>query len=117
MTQSKADAVLWWETRDALASVGASFQATIGRGELLASRQNDWGNENELCLRIFRVRASRAAAGAGKRGAVKNPQTTLWAAREADSARNSTWFLTAEACRWPLKQRRARRMNRRNSRP
>ena len=69
------------------------------------------------CVDGTSVRASRAAAGAGKRGALKNPQTTLWAAREGDSARNSTWLLTVEACRWPLKQRRARRMNRRNSRP
>jgi trehalose/maltose hydrolase-like predicted phosphorylase len=56
MTQSKADAVLWWETRDALASVGAAFEATLTGGELLSSRQNDWGNESELCLRVVRVK-------------------------------------------------------------
>ncbi len=56
MTHSKADAVLWWETRNALASVGASFQASIEGGEMLASTQNDWGNESELCLRVFKVR-------------------------------------------------------------
>ena len=51
------------------------------------------------CVDGTTVRASRAAAGAGKRGALKNPRTTLWAAREADSHANSTWLLTVEACR------------------
>lgn len=50
------------------------------------------------CIDGSSVRASRAAAGAGKRGAPKSPQTTLWAARAADSAASSTWLLTAEAC-------------------
>ncbi len=67
------------------------------------------------CIDGTTIRASRAAAGAGKKGAPKNPQTTLWAAHEADSARNCTWLLTAEACRSPSKQRRARDTNRRNS--
>ena len=67
------------------------------------------------CVDGTTVRASRAAAGAGKKGAPKNPQTTLWAAQEADSARNCTWLLTAEACRLPSKRRRAKRTNRRSS--
>ncbi len=53
------------------------------------------------CVAGTPVRATRAAAGAGKRGARKNPPTTLWAAREADSAANCTWLLTARACRLP----------------
>jgi hypothetical protein len=45
------------------------------------------------------VRASRAAAGASKKAAVatrKSRDTTLWAAREADSAASFTWLLTVE---------------------
>ena len=68
------------------------------------------------CIDGTSIRASRAAAGAGKRGAHKSRQTTLWAAHEADSARSCTWLLTAEACRSPSKPRRARGTNRRNSR-
>ncbi len=45
------------------------------------------------------VRASRAAAGGGKRGDRKNPWITVWAARAADSARNSTWLLTERESR------------------
>jgi transposase len=67
------------------------------------------------CVDGTTVRASRAAAGAGKKGAPKNPQTTLWAAQEADSARNCTSLQTAEACPLPSKRRPAKRTNRRNS--
>jgi trehalose/maltose hydrolase-like predicted phosphorylase len=49
--------VLWWETRDALSSVGAAFEARLAGTSDFTSRQNNWGNENELCLRIFRVKA------------------------------------------------------------
>ena len=63
------------------------------------------------CVDGTTVRASRAAAGAGKRGAPRSPQTTLWAAREADSAQSSTWLLTAEACPLRSKRRRARGTN------
>jgi transposase len=50
-----------------------------------------------FCIDGTAVRASRAAAGASKKGLSstrKNRKTTLWAAREADSAANSTWLLT-----------------------
>jgi trehalose/maltose hydrolase-like predicted phosphorylase len=57
MPDTRADGMLWWETRDALASVGSAFKAELQGGELLDSRQNDWGNESELCLRLFRVKA------------------------------------------------------------
>lgn len=60
--------------------------------------QIDW---DLWCIDGSSVRASRAAAGASKKVAVgtpKNPKTTRWAARAADSAANSTWWLTAEAC-------------------
>jgi transposase len=69
------------------------------------------------CVDGTTVRASRASAGAGKKGALKSPRTTLWAAREADSAQSCTWLLTAEAFRSPSKSRRAKGTNRRNSRP
>ena len=58
------------------------------------------------CIDGSSVRASRAAAGASKKasGAMPtNHKTTPWAAREADSAANSTWLLMAEACRLPSK--------------
>jgi transposase len=61
--------------------------------------QIDW---DLWCIDGSSVRASRAAAGAGKKVAAdtrKSPKTTLWAARAADSRANSTWLLTAEACR------------------
>ena len=45
------------------------------------------------CVDGSTVRASRAAAGAGKKGAPKSPSTTLWATRAADSAASSTWLL------------------------
>jgi transposase len=54
------------------------------------------------CIDGSSVRASRAAAGASKKAAVatrKSQKTTLWAARESDSAASSTWLLTVEACR------------------
>ncbi len=51
------------------------------------------------CVDGSSIRASRAAAGAGQKGAPENPQTTLWAAREADSGAKCTWLLTAEVCR------------------
>ncbi|MCK4276930.1 MAG: transposase [Phycisphaerae bacterium] len=64
------------------------------------------------CIDGTTIRASRAAAGAAKKGAAKNPQTTLWAAQEAHSAQNSTWLLTGEACRSLWKQRQAADTNR-----
>jgi transposase len=94
---------------------GGTWDRMLQALQIRLDRQGriDW---DLWCVDGTTIRASRAAAGAGKRGARKNPQTTLWAAREADSARNCTWLLTAEACRSPLRQRRARRTNRRNSR-
>ncbi len=45
------------------------------------------------CVDGSTVRASRSAAGAGKRGDPENPQTTHWLAREAGLGRSSTWRL------------------------
>jgi transposase len=49
------------------------------------------------CVDGTMVRASRSAAGAGKKGAPASPPTTRWAARAADSGASSTWSLTATA--------------------
>ena len=52
------------------------------------------------CIDGSSVRAARAAAGASKKVSTDTPKsrtTTLWAAREVDSAAHSTWLLTAEA--------------------
>lgn len=67
------------------------------------------------CIDGSSVRASRAAAGAGKRGDPKNPQTTLWAARAADSGASSTWLLTAQAFPSPSTSRRGKSTSRRSS--
>jgi len=70
------------------------------------------------CIDGSSVRAARAAGGASKKvspNTRKSPKTTLWAAREADGAANSTWLLTAEACPWRSKLRPASDTNRRRS--
>ena len=67
------------------------------------------------CIDGSSIRASRAAAGAGKRGAPKSPQTTLWAARAADSGQNSTWYVTAEEIPSPSTSRPGKNTNPRRS--
>jgi transposase len=70
------------------------------------------------CIDGSSVRAARAAAGASKKvspSTPKSPKTTHWVARVADSAANSTWSLTAEACPLPSKSRPARPTSRRKS--
>lgn len=51
----------------------------------------DW---NLFCVDGSNVRASKAAAGAGKKRSRKNPKTTHWAARAAGGVVSSTWSLT-----------------------
>jgi transposase len=61
------------------------------------------------------VRASRAAAGARKKGGrTLNPQITHWAAAAADGDPSSTWLLTEKALCWPSPSPRGKRTNRRN---
>ena len=67
------------------------------------------------CVDGSSVRASKAAAGAGKRGAPPNPKTPRWAARAADSGASSTWWLTATACPSRRTLRRGRSTSARNS--
>lgn len=61
------------------------------------------------------VRASRAAAGAGKKGAKQSRTTTHWVAREAGGDQSSTWSLTVTPFPWPPSSRRGRRTNRPDS--
>lgn len=63
----------------------------------------DW---DLFCIDGTHVRASRSAAGASKKVSSPmgtNRRTTLWAAREADSAARSTWLLTVRAFPSPSK--------------
>jgi transposase len=64
------------------------------------------------------VRASRAAAGARKKGerdSTSNPSTTHWAAAAADGDPSSMWLLTETALCSPSPSPRGKRTNRRNS--
>ena len=79
---------------------------------LAADGRIDW---DLWCVDGSSIRASKAAAGGGKKGATENPPTTLWAAREADSGAKCTWLLTAEACPLPRTSRRASGTSRRSS--
>lgn len=78
-----------------------TFDRVLGKLQIRLDRDGkiDW---DLWCIDGSSVRASRAAAGASKKtpiGTAKSPKTTLWAAQEADSAANSIWLLTVEACR------------------
>jgi hypothetical protein len=52
-----ADAVLWWEGREALSSCGAAYDCEYVGGDLAATRRNDWGLEQDLQLTEFTVNA------------------------------------------------------------
>ena len=67
------------------------------------------------CVDGSSIRASRAAAGAGKKGALKSPSITHWAAQEVDSRARSTWSLTVRACPWRPTSRPDKRTNRPSS--
>lgn len=51
----------------------------------------DW---DVWCVDGTSVRASKAAAGGGKKGAKTSPKISRWAARAADGDQSSTWSLT-----------------------
>jgi transposase len=51
-----------------------------------------------FCIDGTSIRASRAAAGGGKKGARTNRTTTRWVARVADTVPRSTWSLMVAAC-------------------
>lgn len=53
-----------------------------------------------FCIDGTSIRAGRAAAGGGKKGAPRSRTTTRWVARAADTGPRSTWSWTAAACPW-----------------
>jgi len=97
-----------WRKSGVFAAIIEALQVRLDKQGLI-----DW----ELwCVDGASVRASRAAAGAGKKvsAATRTSRpTTHWAAREAGLAPNSTWSLTVKALPWPSKSRPGRSTNRR----
>lgn len=69
------------------------------------------------CVDGTNVRAARAAAGGGKRGATASRPTTPWAAAAAASARRSTSWPAPTACRSGRCSRPGSATSRRSSRP
>ena len=67
------------------------------------------------CIDGSSIRASRAAAGAGKKGDQKSRKTMVWAAQEADSAASCTWYVTAREFRLRSKSARVKHTNRDSS--
>lgn len=61
------------------------------------------------------IRASKAAAGAGKRGEPESPPITLWGAREAGLVPRSILLAMEEDSPWPPRSRRARSTSARSS--
>lgn len=55
MFQTKLDCMLWWESRGGLSTVGAGFFTEVVGLDDYVTRQNNWGNESELCLRNYRL--------------------------------------------------------------
>lgn len=60
--------------------------------KLDAQGRIDW---DLWCIDATNVRATRAAAGAPKKGGPKSPRITRWAVPEGDSGPRSAWFVTA----------------------
>jgi transposase len=52
------------------------------------------------CVDGSSIRASRAAAGGGKKGGPKSPRITLWAAPAAATGPKSMWQVTIEQPHW-----------------
>ena len=83
-----------WRKSGVFERLLAALQIKLDREGLI-----DW---DLWCVDGASVRASRSAAGAGKKvssGTKTNRPTTLWAAAEAGLDRSSTWLLTARALR------------------
>ncbi len=79
-----------WRREGIFAEIIEALQITLDERGLI-----DW---DLWCIDGANVRASHAAAGAGKKvstGIPTNRRTTLWAAAEAGLDRSSTWLLTA----------------------
>ncbi len=97
-----------WRRRGVYERILAALQVRLD-----AEGRIDW---DFWCVDGTMVRASRSAAGAGKKGAPTNPSTTRWVARAADSGASSTWSLTATAFPSRPTSRRARSTSARSSR-
>jgi transposase len=80
-----------WRTDGTLDRILEALQLRLDRQGRL-----DW---DLWCVDGTSIRAARAAAGAGEKGAKPSRPTTLWAAAEAGSAASCTWLLTAAECR------------------
>lgn len=72
----------------------------------------DW---DMWCVDGTSIRASRSAAGGGKKGAKQSQGTTHWVAQEAGGAQSSTWSLTVGEFLSPPSSRRGKGTNRRSS--
>lgn len=70
-----------------------TFDRILERLQMRLDEQGriDW---DLFCVDGSNVRATRAAAGAGKKTSRGSQRTTHWAAREAGLAPSSTWSLT-----------------------
>lgn len=97
-----------WRRRGVFGRILAALQVRLD-----AEGHIDW---DLWCVDGTMVRASRSAAGAGKKGAPTSPLTTRWVARAADSGANSTWSLTATAFPSRSTSRRGRSTSARSSR-
>ena len=97
-----------WRRRGVFARILEALQLRLD-----AKGQIDW---DLWCVDGTMVRASRSAAGGGKKGALKSPSTTHWVARAADSGASSTWSLTATAFPSRRMSRRGRSTNAHSSR-
>ncbi len=87
-----------WRSRGTFDRILEALQIRLDRDGRI-----DW---DLWCIDGTHIRASRAAAGAPKKvvgDTSKNPETTLWGVREADSAARSTWLLTVRAFPSPRK--------------
>jgi transposase len=85
-----------WRKSGVFAAIIEALQIRLDQKGLI-----DW---DLWCVDGASVRASRAAAGAGKKvsgGTRMSRPTTRWAAAEAGLDRSSTWLLTVRELRWP----------------
>lgn len=98
-----------WSRDGFLLRMARALQLRLDRASMIA-----W---DLWCVDGTHVRAARAAAGGGKRGACSSPGTTRWAAAGAASARRSTSSPAPMASRSGRSSRRASGTSRRSSRP
>lgn len=93
---------------------GGTFERVLRKLQIRLDREGliDW---DIFMVDGTSVRASKAAAGAGKRGEPENPSITLWGAREAGLAPRSILLAMEEDSPSPPASRRARSTSARSS--